>query len=444
MSDVVAGPTTPVPLRRIVALAAPLALSGVVVLGAQLVAIGIVGRIGDAALYVRSVYLPAAFLFMAVTVGLGVTVQVAVARAAGRGAPGEVSRHLTTVARLAAIVQPVVGAALIGAVWWFGDALAIAPEHRGLLELFLLAMTAAGAVSLCGELCAAALRGLGRGSASTALTATFAVLNLVVVAVAGFGAGAGLMAVPIGFGVAGAAELTVGLFLLRRGGNLRSGWRVRDAATTRLVRSVGFPVAGSYLTLFVVNALMLRIVAPSGQATVAGFASGYLLQTLLIVPGIGLGSAVAVLMNQRPDAAPGIFRRGLALVVGSYAAVTLLLLAVGRPLASLLSDNPDIVAAAWRYLAVVGPTFGCTGVVLAVLTVLEQVGHGPLALGMTIFYFATILVVGALTVAASRDVGDLYRTIAVAAAISVVTAPAIALFVLPGAAPRRDVTPVRS
>lgn len=415
-----------VPVRRIAGLAAPLVASTLAVLGAQLAVTGMVGRIGDAALYVRAVYTPVAFLFVAVGTGLAVTAQVAVARSVGGGRREHIGAYLGGTARLGIAVCAVLGVALVAGAGMLGDLAQVGPEHRAVFVRFLVAMAAVGAFGLLGELAAAVLRGMGHGGTAAMLTATYVTLNLGLVAVVGLALEVGLMAVPLATAVSGSVELLLGLAILRRLGVLR-GLRARRPDTTRLALAVGLPVAGSYLLLFVVNVLLLRIVARFGELAVAGFTIGYSVQTFVVVPAVGVGSAIAILMNQQLAGGaralvPETFRRGLGLVAVAYLVVTVALLAAGRPLVGLLSANPDIVAHAWRFVAVVGPTFGFTGLVLAALTVLEQVGHGPFAIGMHVVYFAAIVSVGWWAVARSGDVGDLYLTMAVAASISVVTA----------------------
>jgi Na+-driven multidrug efflux pump len=143
------------------------------------------------------------------------------------------------------------------------------------------------------------------------------------------------------------------------------------------------------------------------------------------VPAVGLGSAVAVLMNQSlgagglPDSRT-VFRRGLILALVGYAAVTLAVVLLGGPLANLMSGSPAVAAEARHFVAIVGPTFGCTGLMLTVLTVLEQVGHGPLAVAMNSGYFVVIVAVGWVAANARHDVSALYWTMAIAAAASLV------------------------
>jgi Na+-driven multidrug efflux pump len=407
----------PVSFQRIAGLAAPLVLSNVVLLGAQVAVTGVIGRMGDAALYIRSVYAPIALLLLAVTTGLSVTVQVVVARCVGRGDDRAIGVHLGSAARIGVLLAVAVGGALIGLSGVLAALVEVPPEDAPAFHSFLTAMAAANILSVLGELTAAVLRGTGRGVPSAMITGCYVALHLVLITVF---SDAGLMIVPAGAAIAGAVELALGIAFLRRQGIRPAGWR---PDVLRLLGPVGVPVGASYFVLFAVNLLLLRIVAPAGEAAVAGFSVAYTVQTFVIVPAVGFGSAIAVLMNQRLAAgqeALTVLRRGMLVVAGCYAVVTLAVVAGGRSLMGLLSTSPEIVDHAARFITVVGPTFGCTALMIALVTVLEQIGHGTAAVALNVSYFAVVIVVGEWVVDGT-DVGPLYVTMAVAAVGSLVT-----------------------
>jgi Na+-driven multidrug efflux pump len=101
--------------------------------------------------------------------------------------------------------------------------------------------------------------------------------------------------------------------------------------------------------------------------------------------------------------------------------VTVLLVLAGHPLVALLSGDPAIVRHAWRFVSIVGPTFGCTGLVLCALTVLEQLGRGPTVVLMNLGYFASIILIGWWVVGTSTNVDGLYLTMAVVALCGLLT-----------------------
>ncbi|HEY4023722.1 MAG TPA: MATE family efflux transporter [Pseudonocardiaceae bacterium] len=407
--------------RRIVALAAPMVLSSVVVMGSQVVVTGLVGRMGEQALYIRSVYAPLAFLFVAATTGLAVTLQVLVARCAGSGKRDAVAPLLGSVARVGVALGVLLGAALVALSGALAALFSVPPAHIATFQHFLLFMAAANVLGMLGELCSAVLRGIGAAGVSAILTGGYVALTIGLIAGFGLGLHAGLMIVPAGTALAGTLEVVAGLTVLVRRGVIRParlvGWRPE---VSRRLLAIGFPVAASYLMLSAVNLLLLRVVAPGGPDAVAGFSVGYTVQSFVVAPTVGFGSAIGVLMNQHLaagaiTAARTAFRKGVLLVACCYAVVTVALIAYGTQLVGQLSDDPRIVEEAARFTALVGPTFGCTGLILAVLTVLEQTGHGGLAVAMNASYFAAIIVIGALLVASTHDIDALYRTMRIAA-----------------------------
>lgn len=412
---------------RIVRISAPMVASTGAMIGSQLVVLGLIGRIGGAALYVRSLYTPVAFLFLAVTTGLAVTLQVAVAQCRGRGEDSQIGRHLGAVARVGSLTYVLAGVALISSTATLAAVLRMAPDRRGTFHEFLIAMTGAALVGMLGELCASVLRGIGRAGTAALVTATYVCCYLTGVIVDGLVLRGGLMAVALSAAVAGLAELCAGLAFLTRGRVLGlRAFTTWQRGVPRLIAAIGLPVGSSFIVLCVVNLLLLRIIAPSGQHAVAGFSIGYMLQTAVVVPAIGLGSAVSVLMNQsvaagsRPGARTA-FRRGMFLAAGGYAAITVAVAVAGDQVATLLSGNPAIAAQAREFVSVVGPAFGCMALTLAALTVLEQVGYGTLAAVMNASYFAAILAVGWLRVQHTGHISDLYSTMLIAALVGLIT-----------------------
>lgn len=412
---------------RIARVATPMVLSTLTGVGSQLVVMALIGRMGEGALYVRSVYAPIAYLFLAATTGLAVTLQVAVAQSHGSGRDASISAHAGSVARAGVVLYLLLGGALVAAAGPLGDAVRIAPGHSAEFHEFLLAMAGATLVGMLGELSSAVLRGLGRTGVAAIITGSYVALYLAIIAVVGVALHGGLMAVPLAAALAGVAELIAGTVFLTRGGIVRprglTGWQPR---IPRQLVAIGLPVCTTLIVLCVVNLVLLRIVAPGGQFAVAGFTIGYTVQSVVITPAIGLGSAIGILMNHHiaagaTQAARGVFRRGMLLGVCAYALAGILAPLVGGPLAGLLSGNPQVAAQAGHFLNVVGPSFGATGVILTALTVLEQVGYAAFATKLNTGYFAVVLAVGWIAADAAHRIDGLYWTLAIGPFCSLAT-----------------------
>jgi Na+-driven multidrug efflux pump len=413
----------PVSYRRIALVALPMMFSTVAGIGEQLVIMALIGRMGEDALYVRSVYNPVSYLFLALTTGFAVTLQVRVAQASGRGERERTGAYLGGIGRATIAVFGVVGVLLVLGSGPLSTLVGVVPDQQGTFRGFLAAMTVASVVSTLGELCSAALRGSGR-----ALTAAFITSMHVIVTVglvlAGLGLDAGLPAVPVAVAAAGVLEVTLGLIFLGRGGMVLRTLAARAAGTWALLGRIGAPVSASSVLLAVVNLILLRIVEPAGELAVSGFAVGYAVQAAIIVPAVGFGSAVAVLMNQALpreglSVARRALRRGLIAACAGYGAATVALALWGGGLVAFLAGDPEVAEQARHMVLVVGPTFGCTGLSLVLLTILEHVGYGALAVALNATYFAAMLAIGGWLTYHSHDVGSLYATMAVAAVAGV-------------------------
>ncbi|KZM77384.1 hypothetical protein A0J59_17430 [Cellulosimicrobium sp. I38E] len=185
-----------------------------------------------------------------------------------------------------------------------------------------------------------------------------------------------------------------------------------------LLLGVGLPVGLSYLLLTVTNLVMVWVLGPSGTDVVAGFGGAATVQTLVIVPAIGLAAAVSIVMNQQWGAGelgllPRTLRAGTVVVAGVYVVVGALVLLTAPVVAGQLSADPDVAAQTALYLCVVGPSYAGVGLVLFLLTLLEQLGYGRVAVTLNVLYHAVSLGVGGILARAGGGPTALYTTIAV-------------------------------
>ncbi|MFC7328632.1 MATE family efflux transporter [Marinactinospora rubrisoli] len=412
------GAAPPPSRRSVLALAGPMTLAEVVDLLVVVGVVALMGRMGDEALYVRSLYMPIGFLFIAVFTAFEIANQVSAAVSRGRGRPQDVLAMASSLLRIWAVVAVVLFASLILAGPFFADVLDVAPESRPDFQSFLFWMSLAELSHIAPVLCSSSLRGYGRARAAAVVTLTDAAVHFGIVAVLGLGAGMGVLSVPLAGVLSSAVGLALGLFFLRRTGLWvpRTPRPWQPSAFSQLGR-VGVPVAGTHVVLFGANMGLLWVLSPFGPEVVSGYSTAATLQGLIIMPGIMFGSATAIVMNQqmgsgRFDVLGRTLRSGLELVLGIYLAVALAVWLGGDLLAQLMTPSPEIAAQTAHYLHIVGLTYLLQGLVLASLTILEQTGAGPLAVTLNVIYYAAIIAVGALVTAAVQEPTALYRVVA--------------------------------
>jgi Na+-driven multidrug efflux pump len=405
--------------RPIGALAIPMTLAEIVDLLVFLGVIGALGRMGGEAIYVRSLYQPIAFLLLAIGIGFGVSAQVSTAMSRGSDRPQDVLATALSMARVWILLSGLICLVLAVGAPAIAALLDVEPSVRGTFVSFARWTPIAEMSGIAGGLCAACLRGYGYAGSAMVVTLTAAVVKLGCVVVLGLGGGIGVASVPVGAAAAAVISLIVGATLLRRA----QLWHRRGASAWRPevlghLWRVGVAVAATFLVIAAYNGVVLWVLAPYGPNAVSGFAVAASVQSLILLPGISLGAATAILVNQlhgagRVDAIRTTFRAGLELSFGLYVPIALAVWLTAQPIGHLMSSNPHIADETAGYLGVVGLTFVVQGPVLATLTLMEHTGSGFLAAGLNVIYFATVVIVGWAVADRMQDADGLYAGIAV-------------------------------
>ncbi|HEY6312474.1 MAG TPA: MATE family efflux transporter [Streptosporangiaceae bacterium] len=382
--------------------------------------IALMGRMGDQALYIRSAYLPIAFLFLGFSSAFDISSQVSASVNCGRDRPQDVPVIALSMARVWILGGAAVCLLILLGAPGLASLLHVTPAVRGEFVAFVRWTSLAELTVIGPVLCAASLRGFGYAREAAAVTLTSAAVYLGGVALLGLGTGMGAFSVPVSAVASDAVGLFIGLVLGRRRGLLRPDrLRWEGQAVGHLIR-VGIPVALSFFVIATYDLVICWVLAPFGASSVAGFSTAFTVQGLVITPGIVLGSATAIVMNQQRGAG-GLHAQlsrtlsaGFQVATPLYVALSVLTWLGAGPIGHVITNNPAIASDATDYLSLVGLTFLIQGPVLLALTVMEQTGGGFLAVALNIIYFLAIAVIGGTLARSMGSTGDLYRTIAIA------------------------------
>jgi len=406
-------------LRRAIAgLAVPMTVAQGLSVVAPIVVVALMGRMGDEALYVRSLFMPLASLFTAVQMAFDISNQTLTAVKVGRGERSEVSGTALSMARLWAGVGLVLAAVLIVVTPLLSDLLHVRSDSRADFAAFVGWVSLANVALAWPVLCASCLRAAGRARSAAAVTLTTIAVEVGGVASFGVGVGVGVLSVPA-CTVAGAVIAgSLGTVLVRHHG-LTGGhrpWAWRPAALREVLRT-GVPVSVFYVVMFGMNLALVWILTPYGAVVISGFSIVGTVQTMVFMPGTVLGSAAAIVMNRRYGQDPRtrrapVFRVALETAVALFAVLTLALWLGRHVIGHVTSGNPRIAAETAHILGIIGPTYLLLGLVLASIAVLEQTGGGFVAVGLIAFYVCGTVVTGAVATAATHDPDGLYYAIA--------------------------------
>ncbi|MFF2080539.1 MATE family efflux transporter [Kitasatospora sp. NPDC058162] len=404
--------------RTIAGLAVPLLVAESLNFAVQLGIVAVLGRMGDDAVYLRSLYQPVSLVVLAVTVGFAVSHQVAAAISKGAGRPRDVMANAASLARFWLGLGAALYLLLAIAAPLLTGLLQVDAEQRDTFVSFLRWTSAASLPAVGAELCAAGLRGYGYVRHATLLVVGTAGVRIGLVAGLGLGTGVGIAAVPVAEATAGLTGLAMGLVLLRRTELWHPSavlvWR-REVLTD--LRRIGVPIALSLLLISAYNLAVIRVLGDYGQDAVAGFTVVSTVQNVVLLPGTVLGTATAITINQQRGKGDwrrirALMRGGIEVTVIAYAAIAVLVWLVHDPLARLIGGDAGVAAAAGRYLGAVALTYAVQGPVLTSLTVMEETGGGFRAIVLNAVYFGLIVAVSAASAHAAGSADGFYAAVA--------------------------------
>jgi Na+-driven multidrug efflux pump len=450
--------------RQVVRLAAPICGALIVSALAQLIIAALLGHVGEDALYMRSLFIPVTFLLLAVQEGLDVATQVGFSRLHGSrvrlfghtdgnrgtvstdGASALLRRFMST----GVIVLLAVAILVFFAAPVLANVLTVPQSLRPQFVTFARWTVLANVLAIPAVVASAALRGWGRTGASASIALIVAGLQVTTVWLLGLILGFGVLAVPVAIAASAVVGTILSWILLRRARllpklaaslpfrrTLSAKMTVRGATgipsrlavptawsnvsasaapeVRKLLLGIGLPVGLSYLLLTVTNLIAVWVLSPWGSEVVAGFGGAAAVQTLVVVPAIGLAAAVSIVMNQQwgagePWLLSRTLRAGTVVVAGVYVLVGVLVFCLAPTIAKQLSSDQDVAAQAAQYLRIVGPSYSAVGLVLYLLTLLEQLGHGRVAVSLNILYHAAYLSIGGFLARSGGGPLSLYMT----------------------------------
>lgn len=418
--------------RAISGLAVPLFVAEFLNFAVQLGIIAVLGRMGGDAVYVRSLYQPVGLLVLAVSVGFAVCNQVAAAISRGAGRPRDVMANGASLARVWLVLGTALYLFLAVAAPSLTGLLDVDAELRGTFASFLRWTCAAGLLAVGAELCASGLRGYGYVRQATLLVVCTAGVRIGLVAGLGLGAGVGIWAVPVAEAAAGLTGLAMGLALLSR----TELWHPRAARTWRRgvladLRRTGVPIAMSFLVIAAYNLAVIGVLGSYGENAVAGFTVASTLQSVVLLPGMVLGTATAITINRQRGAGEWgrireSMRGGIEVTVVTYVVIAVLVWSLHEPLARLIGGDAGVAAATGSYLGAVALTYAVQGPVLTSLTVMEETGGGFRAIVLNTIYFGLIVAVSGAAAHAVGSADGFYAAVAYCNLIGV-TVPFVAV-----------------
>jgi putative MATE family efflux protein len=332
-----------------------------------------VGRLGRAPLAAISYAFPLTMIMLSLSIGLGAGASSVVARAIGARQAG-VGRLVADTLLLTALLAS--ACALVGVLGadrlarLLGAGPALVPLIAGYLRLWF----PAAILVLMANVGLSAARAAGDATFQGLALSASSLLNLALappLILGAFGhAGLGLDGAPLASALAWAPLLAATVWRLRRL-RLLSFERPRLAAflaSSRRILRVGAPAAATNTVIPVAASVITALLAPYGDAVVAGFGLGGRVESLAMVPFFALSAVMNPFAGQNAGAGrTGRVREAMRVVAWFCAALGLALAAglyAARAwVASRFTADPGVTAAAMLYLALVPLSYGPAGMI---------------------------------------------------------------------------------
>lgn len=383
MRDLTKGPIP----RHVLAMSLPVAAGMLLQTLYYLVDLYFVARLGDAAMAGVSAAGNVMFIVMALTQMLGVGTVALVSHAVGRSDRSDANHVfnqsvvLSVVCALATLVG---GLALADAYMGLlgADAATIAAGVT-FLHWFIPGMALQFALVVMGS----ALRGTGIVKPAMVVQALTVVLNaaLAPVLIAGWGTGH-----PMGVAGAGLATslavaggvVALALYFVRLEKYVAFDarqWRPRLATWVRML-NIGLPAGGEFALMATFTGVIYWIIRDFGAAAQAGFGIGTRIMQSIFVPAMAIAFAAAPIAGQNfgarlPDRVRETFRSAAIASCAVMGLLTLFCQWEGESLIRAFTKDPEVIAVAAQFLAIISWNFVAIGLVFTCSSLFQALGN---------------------------------------------------------------------
>ncbi len=352
----------------------------------QVIEIGFIGQLGTAQIAAVTFTFPITMLLTSVALGIGIGTSSVIARRVGAGDWDSVRRlatHSLLLVALLLICLATIGAATIRPTF---SALGASGEVLDHIHAYLLVYYPGTVLFTITMVSGSAMRATGDARIPGLIMAGGAALNLALDPVLIFGwfgapqlglTGAAVAMVLARFTMAGlllyVAIVKDRLFLPI------SLWRNRMLESWREVLAVGVPAMATQMIGPISGAIITRLLAAHGPVVVAGFGVAGRIEAVAVMLLFALSGSIGPFVGQNWGAndlervREGMrvaYRFSLAWGAGAW----LILLLIGDRLVPLIDTNPEVVATARHYLAIVPVSYGLWGVLMVTSAAFNSLG----------------------------------------------------------------------
>lgn len=366
--------------RTLVRMALPMAFGMAAIVLFNVVDTLYVGRLGATDLAAMSFTFPVVYMLMHVAVGMGVGLVAVVSRVIGEGDHERVRRLTSDGLILANTVVVVMAVAGLLSIEPLFRAMGAGDDLIPLIKSYMTWLYAGVGLLVIPIVGNSAIRATGDTKTPATIMAVAGVVNIALDPLLIFGLGpfprlelqGAAIATVISWGVTFIAafwilgrRLRMIEFRAPRPGEMWRSWKA--------ILYVGVPAAATQVLVPVAAGIVTRIVSGFGPVAVAAFGVGTRVDAFAMIGVFSLGAGLAPFIGQNYGARNAdrlrqairyCGRASLAFGAGAF----LILAVLARPIATLFSDQEDVVAAIATYLRIMPLGYAFHGFVLLVVS----------------------------------------------------------------------------
>ncbi|MEO1481837.1 MAG: MATE family efflux transporter [Myxococcota bacterium] len=379
--------------RVLLSLVLPMIAAVVAVLAVSLADTYFVGLLGTDALAALSFTFPVTFSVSSLSIGLGAGASSVVARVLG-AKHEELARRYSTdslmLSLVLVVVVSVVGFFTIDPVF---TAIGAEGEVLTLIGRYMRIWYVSMPFLVIPIVASAIIRATGDAVFPSQLMITAAVANVVFTPLCVFGLGPvpamGIEGAAVGTLMARAITLVAGLWVIVRREKLVTlevPALAEGLRSWKEIAAVGLPAAGGNMVNPLAIGLVTGFLATFGAETVAGFGVATRIEAFACIPMLAMSSVIGPVCGQawgaglRDRVWEGLWASYL-MCVGWTAVLSLAFAFLGESLVGVFSDDPQVLAPAKAYLAIIGPSLFGYGVVIITAAAFNGIGRAQLGLG---------------------------------------------------------------
>jgi putative MATE family efflux protein len=390
--------------RMLVKLTIPMIFGMVSMFAFHLVDTFFIGKLGTHELAALSFTLPVIMVIASLALGLGIGTSSVVSRAIGEGNHHKVERLTTDSLILAILVVAFCAAIGLKTIDPLFRLLGATPEILPLIRQYMLIWYSGVIFVVIPMIGNNAIRATGDTKTPSVIMIGAVVVNMILDPLLIFGIGPFPRLELAGAAIATVAARAVSFFIalwvlshrekminftLRPFRRLVESWKS--------ILYIGLPSAGTRVMISLAMGIVTRLVASYGPAAVAGFGVSARIELFAMTVIFALASVIGPFvgqnwganLRQRVKLGIGYSKR---FALGWGVAMLLLLAFAARPIASLFSNNPDVISIIVLYLRITPIGYGLLGVLVISMSSLMVLNKPLHAVALTIVQMFVIYV----------------------------------------------------